>query len=166
LFSKPGLIATGINRQRLREPIPATYWEMATLDPSQFRERHYVSFIDDILGTYGGQLTPVGEDSPRWFGIRVDRDAMLAAFPDIAAALKAGPRPERAEPLPEKDKVAGGKKLTAALEALSALYPADIPSGLTDKELLTAVNTWLKGKGNSTIAPRTLSRAKSDYMRS
>src|SRR5690606_23743576 len=67
LFPERRLVATGLNRKRLREPIPAEYWEMATMDPGKFCERHYVSFIDDVLNGYGGQLTPVGEESPRWF---------------------------------------------------------------------------------------------------
>jgi hypothetical protein len=70
LYPPRGLVATGLNRQRLRETIPPEYWEMATMDPGRTRDRHYVSFIDDELEGYGGQLTPVGETSPLWFGIR------------------------------------------------------------------------------------------------
>lgn len=90
LFPKRDLVATGLNHKRLRELIPAEYWEVATIDPQRFRERHYVSFIDEMLKGYGGQITPVGEDAPRWFGIQLERDAVLAAFPDIVLELRSG----------------------------------------------------------------------------
>jgi hypothetical protein len=76
-FYQQRLAVTGLTHQRIREQIPAVYWEMATTDPTQFRQRHYVSFIDETLKDYGGEFTPVGAEKPRWFGIQVKRDGTL-----------------------------------------------------------------------------------------
>lgn len=153
LFPPNGLVATGLNRQRLREQIPPEYWEMATVDPHKSRERHYLSFIDEILPGHGGQLTPVGHDRPKWFGIRVDREGMLAAFPDIAAEVMPQASPSAKVATPRS------RKLSATRDAIAAVYPKGIPKGLSDKVRLAAVNKWLVEHECSPISLSTLSRA-------
>jgi hypothetical protein len=145
------LVATGLNRQHVRETIPAEYWELATLDPNLFRKRHYVSFIDDILEEEGGQFTPYGESSPRWFGIKVETAKLLAAFPEFAPAPAPVPVVEPVE--------ANSPRLAVAQDAIASLYPGGVPKGLARKDLLAAVNAWLRKQGHSAVSPRTLSRA-------
>lgn len=150
------LVASGITQARLREPIPPAYWEMATVDPHRHRERHYVSFIDDVLEGYGGQLTPYGEDKPKWFGIKVKRDLLFEAFPSFAPAGWAeGAAGDRKVGSSRK----ASRKLNAAMLALAALYPHGVPSGLSRKEQLSAVNEWLRERGHSAITTSTLIRA-------
>lgn len=72
------LTATGIGSQRLRESIPAAYWELATLDPDH--EGHLVSFIDDAAQGIWGTLTPFGEAGPRWDRISIGQTALKRAF--------------------------------------------------------------------------------------
>lgn len=155
-FNGGELVATALNRQRVREPIPAEYWELATIDPELHRERHYVSFLDEILREEGGQMTRYGEHDPHWFGIKVTRDALLSAFPNFI-------RPEGIASTRPRTRATGAKS-DAAEEALRALYgDSDIPKGLTQKELLTKVNAWLKEKGGGSISERTLQRALQNF---
>jgi hypothetical protein len=147
--------ATGINQQRIRELIPTPYWEMATTDPEQFRQRHYVSFIDDILEDYGGQFTPYGGEKPRWFGIQVKRDALFAAFPEFsgldvpidAGVLSARPKSREAD------------KLAATRQALAELFPAGPSRGLSSKDRLNMINGWHRKNGSSPVGATTVLRA-------
>jgi len=158
LFPKRDLVASGLNRRRLREPIPAEYWEMATTDPGQFRERHYVSFIDEILKGYGGQITPVGEDAPRWFGIQLERDAVLAAFPDILLELRSGGQVATA-PSFVAPPIRTPDKLQATCQALNELFPNGPPKGLAVKDRLKAINDWHERNGSSKVGQTTVRRA-------
>ena len=154
LYPLRGLVATGLNRARVREPIPAEYWEMATMDPHRADSMHYVSFIDDELEEEGGQLTPFREEQPRWFGIRLDRDALFSAFPLFAPAVA------RADAnLVGASVRSAARKLTAAKEAIRAVFPAGFPVGLGDKERLSRVNKWLEDEGHGTISLATMKRA-------
>jgi hypothetical protein len=167
LLSNGKIVATGFNRQRIREVIPAVYWELATVNPELFRERHFVSFIDDVLEEFGGQLTPFGEDAPRWFGIRIKRDDLFAAFPALAPL----PRPITESAAYAAEALTGGadlrgkgprrsaRKLVGARQAISELFPGGIPSGLGDKERLDTVNGWLLRNGHSRVSLSTLNRA-------
>jgi hypothetical protein len=143
------------------------YWELATVNPELFRERHFVSFIDDVLEEFGGQLTPFGEDAPRWFGIRIKRDDLFAAFPALAPL----PRPITESAAYAAEALTGGadlrgkgprrsaRKLVGARQAISELFPGGIPSGLGDKERLDTVNGWLLRNGHSRVSLSTLNRA-------
>lgn len=155
-FNNSRLVATALNLQRVREVIPAEYWELATMNPDLYRERHYVSFIDEILNEEGGQFTRYGEDKPHWFGIRIARDALLRAFPDVAGTGSTASADNKDAGL--------GAKSAGAIEALTALYGKDpIPKGLTRKDLLTKVNTWLGQAGHSVVSLRTLARAVREF---
>jgi hypothetical protein len=160
LHPRRDLVATGLNRQRLREVIPAEYWEMATMDPEAFHEGegHFFSFVDTVLGEDGGQLTPVGDHQPRWFGIRIERDALFAAFPEIAGAPSQG-APARPPLSSESPKAQG------VLLAIRTLYPSGIPVGLTSKARLVAVNEWLKNQGHSEVSARTVARVLEKLVR-
>lgn len=153
------IVATGLNRQRIREPIPHVWWEMATTDATQFRKRHYVSFIDEVLEGYGGQLTPCGEDRPKWFGIRIERDALFAAFPQFAPRrIGTGggetPTVRRARP-----PLHAADKLQSTRRAIVALFPGGFPPGLSGKDQLAQVNRWLRENGCSEVSVRTFQRA-------
>lgn len=157
LFRDPRLVATGIGTVGLREEIPAEYWELATVEPATYGKGHFVSFIDELLeDENGGQMTPFGEDKPRWHGIRLQRDALLAVFPQYApaawekaegtAGASAGPR-------------RSARKLPAARQAIAKVFPKGIPQGLGDKERLDAINKWLSDNGHSPVSLTTLNRA-------
>lgn len=73
------LVATGINRQLIRETIPAEYWELATTDPTA--SGHFVDFIDDAAEGFWGTLTPAGESKPRWDRINIEVRALKRVFP-------------------------------------------------------------------------------------
>ena len=149
--------ATGLNHKRVREIIPAPYWELATTDPEQFRERHYVSFIDDILKGYGGQFTAFGEDKPRWFGIQIKRDALLNQFPEFTGAhmaISAG------SPVPSGTrKRRKADKLAATRQALAECYPSGPPKGLAIKQRLITINHWHAKNGSSPVSATTVLRA-------
>lgn len=117
-------------------------------------KRHYVSFIDDALEGYGGQLTPYGEHEPRWFGIRLKRDDLFAAFPAFAPPVPEEP----ASDVGGEPKRVSKKRAAAAL-AIAALYPTGFPLGMTEKERLKALNEWLKDKGHGLVSLSTMNRA-------
>lgn len=153
LYPPRGLVATGLNRARVREAIPAEYWEMATMDPNNADSMHYVSFIDDELGEEGGQFTPFREERPRWFGIRLDRESLFAAFPEFAPPAHAeGDKSER----PVRS---SARKLNAARRAIAAVFSGGFPAGLGDKERLSRVNDWLVENDHQKISLATLNRA-------
>jgi len=149
------LNATGFNEERVREPIPPPYWELATTDPDQFRQRHYVSFIDDILEDYGGQFTPYGFEKPRWFGIQVKRDALFAAFPEFSGVDV----PVDAGVLSTPPKSREADKLAATRQALAELFPAGPPRGLSSKDRLNMINGWHRKNGSSQVSATTVLRA-------
>lgn len=160
LQNQPGLVATGLNRQRIREPIPHVWWEMATIDATQFRERHYVSFVDEVLEGYGGQLTPCGEDKPKWFGIRIERAALFAAFPQFAPPQRGGTKghttPTAGQAGPP---LRAADKFECTRRAIEALFPGGFPKGLSGKDRLAQVNQWLRENGCSEVSVRTFHRA-------
>lgn len=145
--------ASGINSNRIREPIPAAYWEMATLDPGQASSRHYVSFIDDVLKEEGGEFTPYGERQPRWFGIKLERRELLAAFPQFAQT--AGTPRETPSVVPRSS----ARKLEATKEAIGVVFPHGFPRGMGDKDRLNQVNQWLGRERGVTVSLATLARA-------
>lgn len=149
------LSATGINHQRVREMIPAPYWEPATTDPEHFRERHYVSFIDDTLKDYGGQFTPFGEDRPRWFGIQVKRDALFATFPELSGEYRTADAGVLSTPQKSRE----AEKLAATRQALAELFPAGLPLGLSSKDRLNMINDWHRKNGSSQVGATTVLRA-------
>lgn len=73
------LMATGVNRDLIRETIPAQYWEMATLDPSV--PGHVVSFVDEAASGLWGTITPSGDSEPRWSRISIEASALKKTFP-------------------------------------------------------------------------------------
>ncbi|MEX0953613.1 MAG: hypothetical protein WDZ83_00195 [Rhizobiaceae bacterium] len=73
------LAATGIGPEKLRERIPAEYWELATVDLDG--EGHYVSFVDDAGEGLWGTLKPFGEAEPRWDRILIEQAALKRIFP-------------------------------------------------------------------------------------
>jgi hypothetical protein len=157
LFSDPRLVATGLGPKRTREGIPGEYWELATIDPNLYGQRHYVSFIDEMLEhDNGGQMTPFSEDKPRWHGIRLQRDALFEVFPGYApktwVSAKESP-PTRGVARPS------ARKLDVTKEAIAAVYPDGIPRGLSNKERLDKVNGWLKERGHSPVSISTIERA-------
>jgi len=155
LFRDPRLVATGIGPKRVREAIPQEYWELATLDPALHGQRHFVSFIDNFLEEEGGEMTPFGEDAPRWHGIQLKRDALFAAFPDFAPAAAHTVSGSTSSGSSRRS----ARKLDATVMAIAAVFPSGIPRGLSDKERLNAINTWLARHGHSTISQSTLDRA-------
>lgn len=156
LFPERGLVATGINKKRLREAIPAEYWEMATTNPEMARERHYLSFIDHVLRGHGGQLTPVGEDSPRWFGIRLDRDSMFEVFPEFVPKDMPATLPTAGI---KRTPIRTPQRLEATCEALRELFPDGFPRGLAVKDRLKRINVWLIDNDRSEVSDSTLRRA-------
>jgi hypothetical protein len=147
--------ATGLNQERFRELIPPPYWEMATTAPELFRQRHYVSFIDDTLEDYGGQFTPFGHEKPRWFGIQVKRDALFAAFPEFSGLDV----PIDAGVLSTRPKSREADKLAATRQALAELFPAGPPRGLSSKDRLNMINGWHRKNGSSPVGATTVLRA-------
>lgn len=73
------LMATGVNRDLIRETIPSPYWEMATLDPSV--PGHVVSFVDEAANGLWGTMTPSGDSEPRWSRISIEASALKKTFP-------------------------------------------------------------------------------------
>lgn len=154
-FHQQRLSVTGLTHQRIREQIPAVYWEMATTDPGQFRQRHYVSFIDDTLNDYGGEFTPVDAEKPRWFGIQVKREDLFAAFPEFAPAS-----PDSSQAILAKQSGRRtSRKLEATRAAIEAVWPGGVPAGLSDKARLGPVNAWLRTNGHEEVSRTTIVRA-------
>ena len=154
------LVATGLTQKRVREAIPALYWEMATIDPGLYGKRHYVSFIDETLGDYGGQFTPVGEADPRWFGIRVKRYELFAVFPEFAPlpSLKSASKAEVTKVVPTASNRQAAK-LDVTRKALAEIFPHGPPRGLSVKDRLKAVNEWHGKNGSSIVSAATVLRA-------
>ena len=73
------LKATGMSRDLVREDIPATYWEMATLDPNV--PGHFVNFVDETANGFWGTMTPAGYSAPRWSRINIEASALKKVFP-------------------------------------------------------------------------------------
>jgi hypothetical protein len=157
LFGDSRLAATGIGPKLTREVIPAEFWELATIDPALASQRHYVSFIDELLEhDNGGQMTPFGEHKPRWHGIRLQRDALFEVFPDFAPTPQSKPE---AGPVKSSVQRRSPRKLDATKKAIASVFPKGIPSGLSDKERVDSVNAWLETNGHSSVSLSTIERA-------
>ncbi len=93
--------ATGLNFvTRLREQIPAEYWEEAkhTLIGFGTRTHHLLEFLDleDDNAGPGGSLTLANSQSPAWVKIMISRDELSPKEPMANGALAATTEPPQA----------------------------------------------------------------------
>ncbi|RWP21019.1 MAG: hypothetical protein EOR01_17450 [Mesorhizobium sp.] len=136
------LDASGVNSEGAVSWIGKHEWSRLELAADRQLHDYVVSSNDRSRPAYTEIAVCQASLLQNWSNPGLLKSACPLPYPDAALPI----RPRRG-------------KLQATRQAIAALYPDGLPSGLTAKERLDQVNSWHRRQGNSQVALTTVLRA-------